>query len=611
MKDVPPYFWLADAEGWLRDADDAFGELLGYSRTELLGLHISDIDSEKDLQTVLPPLPQVVLREARFRKKDGSEVRVSCSTRYLRTGGGQYIAFVRESGLAAGLAAGEDLSRLILDAQSSSIVLFDMQSKTVWLNKSACQSSGRAFADCLGRRCRELWKGCGEVTCPNCLVKDVIATGRMEQRKMTMMDNRRWRVTGIPIEGGSGRMEYVLFIGDDITEYLTIAKETRQNHKLQSLGTLAGGIAHDFNNILSGIVGYTELSLAIVPEEGILRKNLLELAQAGKRATELVRQILTFSRRGEGKLVATQLPVIAKEVLQLLRSTLPSTIELRRKIDENVNPVLADPVQIHQIVMNLCTNASHAMEPDGGVLTVTIRPADLPAHFFQQNRDVFPGEYLQMSVSDTGIGMSQEVMASIFDPYFTTKPAGQGTGLGLSLVHGIVKDCGGHIAVDSAPGKGSTFTIYFPTVDRRHNIEAGEAPFSLLSGTETIMVVDDEPVVLKVTRSFLELQGYKVLTETNSQLALNIFRDNPKGIDMLISDVTMPHLTGDRLARECLAIRPDLPVILMTGYTDLVSEQSVKRDGVRALLMKPLVGRTFLSQVRHLLDGQRAMRTEL
>ncbi|HBG21561.1 MAG TPA: hybrid sensor histidine kinase/response regulator [Desulfobulbaceae bacterium] len=605
MKAVSPYFWLSDEKGWLRDADEAFGELLGYSRTELLELHISDIDCEKDLQAVLLPLPQVVQREARYRKKNGAELQVSCSTRYLQSGGGQYIAFVRESGLAAGLGAGQDLSRLILDAQCSSIVLFDMQSKAVWLNNSACESSGRDFGDCIGLRCRELWKGCGEVPCRNCLVKDVIATGRMEQRKMTMMDNRRWRVTGIPIEGGSGRMEYVLFIGDDITEYLTVAKETRQNHKLQSLGTLAGGIAHDFNNILSGIVGYTELSLAIAPEEGTLRKNLLELAQAGKRATELVRQILTFSRRGEGKLVATQLPVIVKEVLQLLRSTLPSTIELRRRIDENVNPILADPVQIHQIIMNLCTNASHAMEPDGGVLTVTIGPAELPAHFFQQNRDVFPGEYLQMSVSDTGIGMSQEVMASIFDPYFTTKPLGQGTGLGLSLVHGIVKDCGGHIAVDSAPGKGSTFTIYFPTVERSQHSETGESALCLLGGTETIMVVDDEPVVLKVTRSFLELQGYKVLTETNSQLALDRFRDNPEVIDMLISDVTMPHLTGDRLARECLRVRPDLPVILMTGYTDLVSEQSVKRDGVRALLMKPLVGRTFLSQVRHQLDTKR------
>lgn len=498
----------------------------------------------------------------------------------------------------------ENLFQMVLDAQTSNIVLFDLQSRVVWLNRSACLSSGLTLVDCIGRKCSELWAGCGETPCHNCPVKEVIATGRMDQRKMTMMGTRRWRVTAIPIRNTDGAMQYLLFVGDDITEYLTVAKEARQNHKLQSLGTLAGGIAHDFNNILSGIVGYTELARTVAPEEGPLRNYLQELTQAGKRATELVRQILTFSRRGEGKLVATQLPVIVKEVLQLLRSTLPTTIELKRDIEEDVNPVLADPVQIHQIIMNLCTNASHAMEPDGGVLTVTIRPAELPSRFFQRNRDAIPGEYLEMSVSDTGTGMTQEVMSSIFDPYFTTKPPGQGTGLGLSLVHGIVKDCGGQIAVESTPGRGSTFTIYFPTVARNSGAEAGEAPLCLLGGTETIMVVDDEPVVLKVIRTFLEMQGYKVVTETNSQVALNIFRNNPEGIDMLISDVTMPHLTGDRLARECLKVRPDLPVILMTGYTDLVSEQSVKRDGVRALLMKPLAGRAFLGQVRHLLDNK-------
>ena len=417
-----------------------------------------------------------------------------------------------------------------------------------------------------------------------------------------MPNNRRWRVTTIPIEDDAGKLQSVLYVGDDITEYLTIDKEVRQSHKLESLGTLAGGIAHDFNNILSGIVGYTELSLALVKEEGTLRKYLLELAQAGKRATGLVRQILTFTRRGEGKLVRTEVPILVKEVLQLLRSTLPTTIELKKKIDNNVDPVLADPVQIHQIIMNLCTNASHAMEPYGGVLTVTIGRAILPPHFFERNRDLIPGDYLQLSVSDTGCGMSQEVMTSIFDPYFTTKPPGQGTGLGLSVVHGIVKDCGGYITVDSSEGGGSTFTIYLPTVEKSSAYSAVDAIGDGLRGTETILVVDDEPVILDVIRTSLEMRGYTVQTEKNSQVALKKFRDNPRAIDLLVSDVTMPHLTGDRLAREFLAVRPDLPIILMSGYTDLVSDQSVRELGVRALMMKPLVGKTFLSTIRRLLD---------
>lgn len=604
MKAAYTHFWLSDAEGRLQDADESLGELLGYSRAELLGMAVSDIEPGLELQ----PQAKVTQREAYYRRKDGSEIQVTCRTRYLESFGG-HVTFMEASAPSEKPAGKGDtavLLQMILDAQCSNIVLFNIRSEVIWLNKSACLSSGLEFRDLIGRRCHQLWSYCGDKPCRNCLVQDVISSGKIEQRKITMMDSRRWRVTGIPIFNSTGTMEYVLFLGDDITEYLTIAKEARQSHKLESLGTLAGGIAHDFNNILSGIVGYTELSLAITPQQGPLRNYLLELAQAGRRATELVRQILTFSRRGEGKLIATELPVIVKEVLQLLRSTLPSTIELRKKIDSNVNPVLADPVQIHQIIMNLCTNASHAMEPYGGVLTVTIHSTSLPARFYEHNKDLFPGEYLLLSVSDTGSGMSQEVMASIFEPYFTTKPPGQGTGLGLSVVHGIVKDCGGYITVDSVPGQGSTFTIYFPTVERSGNLEAGNSSLGGLSGTETIMVVDDEPVVLKVTKTFLELQGYRVLTETNSQVALNKFRDDPQGIDLLISDVTMPHLTGDRLARECLAVRPDLPIILMTGYSDLVTEQSAKRDGIRALIMKPLVGKTFLSQVRHLLDVKRS-----
>ncbi len=420
---------------------------------------------------------------------------------------------------------------------------------------------------------------------------------------MIMPNNRLWRVTTVPIVDGAGTVQRVLYLGDDITEYLTIDKEVRQSHKLASLGTLAGGIAHDFNNILSGIVGYTDLALTIVQEEGALRQYLLELAKAGKRATELVKQILTFSRRGEGKLAPTEIPVIVKEVLQLLRSILPRTIAVKKKIDNSVLPVLVDAVQIHQIIMNLCTNASQAMEPDGGELTITVGRASLTAEFFACNRELLPGEYLQLSVSDTGCGMSIETMALIFDPYFTTKAMGQGTGLGLSVVHGIVKDCGGHISVDSAEGCGTTFTIYLPTVPRSAACEEVGDGSSRLGGTETILVVDDEPVVLDVTRIYLELQGYRVLTETNSRVALEAFRVNPAAIDLLISDLTMPYLTGDYLARECLALRPSLPIILMTGYSDRVSEQAMYDLGVRALMLKPVIGTIFLNKVRQLLDS--------
>lgn len=602
MRVMSKYYWLSDGSGRLLEIDEALAGLLGYSLSQIQAVAITDIEVGLTLQ----PSPSVWQRTARYRTRDGTTLNMHCCTRYSPVDGGQYFTFVQELHSAeepSVPAASNSLLHTILDAQPSNIVLFNLQSEVLWLNRSACRSCNGSLVELLGRKCHEIWPGCLERSCGSCPVEVTIASEKIEQGKMTMPNKRRWRVTTVPIHDAQGIIKSVLFVGDDITDYLTLDKEARQSHKLESLGTLAGGIAHDFNNILSGIVGYTELSLAVAGDEEPLKEYLQELAQAGKRATGLVRQILTFTRGGEGKLVSTEIPVIAKEVLQLLRSTLPSTIELKRKIDSSVDPVLADPVQIHQVIMNLCTNASHALEPRGGVLTVSIGKADVPQEIFQRNRDLLPGDYLQMSVSDTGCGMNQEVMASIFDPYFTTKPPGHGTGLGLSVVHGIVKDCGGHITVDSHEGEGTTFTIYLPTVARDRAFDLVAKGSSLLGGTETILVVDDEPVVLDVTKTYLEMQGYTVLTEKNSQVALNRFRDNPQAIDILISDVTMPHLTGDILAAGCLSIRPNLPVILMTGFTDRVSEQSVKQLGIQALMMKPLVGKNFLSLIRSLLDG--------
>lgn len=602
MRVMSTYYWLSDGSGRLLEIDEALAGLLGYSLSQIQTVAISDIEIGLTLQ----PSPSVWQRTAHYRTLDGTTLNMHCCTRYLPVDGGQYFTFVQELHSAeeqSTPAASNSLLHTILDAQPSNIVLFNLQSEVLWLNRSACRSCNGSLVELLGRKCHEIWPGCRERGCGICPVEVTIASEKIEQGKMTMPNKRRWRVTTVPIHDAQGIIKSVLFVGDDITDYLTLDKEARQSHKLESLGTLAGGIAHDFNNILSGIVGYTELSLAVAGDEGPLKEYLQELAQAGKRATGLVRQILTFTRGGEGKLVRTEIPVIAKEVLQLLRSTLPSTIELKRKIDSSVDPVLADPVQIHQVIMNLCTNASHALEPRGGLLTINIGKAEVPPEIFQRNRDLLPGDYLRLSVSDTGCGMNQEVMASIFDPYFTTKPPGHGTGLGLSVVHGIVKDCGGHITVDSQEGEGTTFTIYLPTVARDRAFDLVAKGSSLLGGTETILVVDDEPVVLDVTKTYLEMQGYTVLTEKNSQVALNRFRDNPQAIDLLISDVTMPHLTGDILASGCLLIRPNLPVILMTGFTDRVSEQSVKQLGVQALMMKPLVGKNFLSLIRRLLDG--------
>lgn len=596
------HYWLSDKAGHLLDVSSSLCRLLGYSRSEILGMMVIDLDEA----AILTPEAEHVTWQTQYITKSGQQVRVECCCHYSGHGGGQYSCFVEETPLQLESGAGSDsadLLKMILDAQQSNIVLFDCQKRVTWFNKLAAQTAEESGGGpIVGRCCSALWSNCQEGGCDQCPLDLVMETKLPVQKKMSIHDGRRWRVSAVPILQEDGEVQHILFVGVDITEYLTLAEGVRKNHKLESLGTLAGGIAHDFNNILSGIIGYTELALMHATEDSDLKNYLFELSRAGQRATELVRQILTFSRGGESKLVRTDLPALAHEVLQLLRSTLPATIELKKEIITEVNPVLADPVQIHQIIMNLCTNASHAMEPSGGVLSVEIGPAELPRLFFVQHPDLLPGEYLRLSVGDTGSGMSQDVAQSVFDPYFTTKPPGQGTGLGLSVVHGIVKECGGHIQVESEEGKGSVFTIYLPTVQRRESGDALLDNADMLRGAEKIMVVDDEPVVLEVTKTYLEMHGYTVIAERNSQKALEIFREAPLAIDMLVSDVTMPHLTGDRLAREFLAIRRDLPIILMTGYSDLVTEQRLMREGVKALVMKPLVGAVFLGQVRRLLD---------
>jgi len=601
MGQADSFYWLADANTMLLEIDTSLCRLLGYSCDDLRNAPLRKISD--NLQEFPKKFPYSGF--CSYLDSEGKPLLMQ-QTLFLREQSQTVFCamhLIQEEEAQA--AKNASLLQMILDAQPSSIVLLDSYMQVLWMNRTAMEYSGIDSTSLIGRACHEVWRKCRSGDCIKCPVEQCLAEGRMVQQKMNMAEGQRWRVTCIPVFNDLGGPGYALFVGDDITEYLTLAAEARQNHKLESLGTLAGGIAHDFNNILSGILGYTELSLAMVSDEGPLKENLRELVLAGKRATELVRQILTFSRRGESKLVPTHVPIIVKEVLKLLRSTLPTTIEIKRSIDSDVEPVLADPVQIHQIIMNLCTNASHAMEPGGGILTVTIRTVQAPGADVPPRAELMPGKYLLLEVSDTGSGINRDILESICDPYFTTKPQGQGTGLGLSVVHGIVKDCGGYIRVDSELGQGSAFSVYLPTVEYGVAEDAILSNAGLLRGKETIMVVDDEPMVLKVSGDFLQLYGYRVIAEHNSRTALERFQEDPGAIDLLISDVTMPNLTGDRLAREFLAIRPDLPIILVTGYSDHVSEQSVRTEGVASLLMKPMVGKSFLTHVRRLLDSRK------
>ncbi len=361
----------------------------------------------------------------------------------------------------------------------------------------------------------------------------------------------------------------------------------RQSQKMESLGTLAGGIAHDFNNILFPIVGYTEMVMEDLEPDSAARKNMEEVFKAGQRAQSLVKQILAFSRQRREERQPVQVKLILKEVLKLLEATLPSTIEIRPNILSS-GVINADPTEIHQIIMNLCTNAYHAMRDSGGVLDITLDDMVILGDDPIVKADFPPGPYIRLKINDTGAGMNGLIMQRIFDPYFTTKTKGEGTGLGLSTVHGIVKSLKGDITVASKHLKGSAFTIYLPLIENPDQRLPAFTSETAPTGHEHILLVDDEEMVCKMVKPMLERIGYRVTTYTDALEASAFFEHHSQGFDLLITDMTMPKLTGTDLTRRVKKVRPDFPVILMTGNGHLVDKEKATSLGVREFVIKPV-----------------------
>ncbi len=379
-----------------------------------------------------------------------------------------------------------------------------------------------------------------------------------------------------------------------------LGAQLRHSQKMEAMGTLAGGIAHDFNNILTAIIGYSELSLMDSEGNERLTGNLQEIYRAGNRATELVKQILTFCRQTEHERRPIQVSPIVKEALKLLRSSIPTTIEITPIIDENLGTTMADPTQIHQIIMNLCTNAAQAMEKTGGKLIVALERVTLGDHFRALHPDIEPGDYIQLTVSDTGHGIPSKIMDKIFDPYFTTKKMGEGTGLGLSVSQGIVKSYGGEITVESTLSKGATFRVYLPE-SGGNALEEEETAMVLPTGNQRILFVDDEPALVDMGQQRLTRLGYQVDAYTSSVKALSLFQTNPARYDLVITDMSMPMLSGDRLARRLIEIRPDIPIILCTGYNRQISDEKALACGIRSFLMKPITIKEMADTVKRVL----------
>jgi len=382
----------------------------------------------------------------------------------------------------------------------------------------------------------------------------------------------------------------------------------RQDQKMKAIGALASGISHDFNNILFPIMGYAEITLKLLPEDSPARKNLQEILNAGDRAKNLVKQILAFSRQEKQEKKQIQISPIVKEAVNFIKSTFPSTIKVTLDISNNLGTIQADPVQIHQIIMNLCTNAFHAMEKKGGILSIALKRIEFGPDDLGLRPELKAGAYNQLSVCDNGCGMEPHVREKIFEPYFTTKGQDKGTGLGLSITHGIVKNHGGNISVYSEPEKGASFYVYLPVIDSYSDEIETTSSITLPTGNEHILLVDDQIHILELMQQILERLGYTISFRTGSIDALEAFKANPDQYDLVITDYTMPNMTGIELAEALLNIRPDIPVILCTGFSEQGSNQTTRPSNITNILMKPVTLKDLSQTVRNALSGkQRTM----
>jgi len=457
--------------------------------------------------------------------------------------------------------------------------------------------------DATGEICHKVMHGLDE-KCQWCIHEKVMQGEFIRAEVLSPLDNKIYHGTSSPISHIPGSTSK-LTVFRDITEIKKLEERLQQAQKMETIGNLAGGIAHDFNNLLFPIIGMSELLLEDLSPGSHERENAEEILKAGKRGSDLVKQILTFSRQSEHKMMPTRIQKVLKEVIRLSRSTIPTYIEMKQDIQQNCGMIMADSSQIHQIGMNIITNAYHAVEDAGGTISVILKQIVIEGSESPEI-DLSPGPYAILSISDTGHGISQELVGKIFDPYFTTKEQGKGTGLGLAVVYGIVKKHGGIIKVYSKIGKGSTFDIYLPLMKKSIDTESVSEVEDYQGEGEWILLVDDEESVAKLEKQMLERMGYKVTYRLHSIEAFEAFRTRPSSFDLVVTDMSMPNMSGDQLAKKLKSIRPDVPVIICTGFSERLHEDDISQKRIDGILMKPILKSDMAKTVRKVLDEAKA-----
>ena len=509
------------------------------------------------------------------------------------------------------LKESEEKYRKLIEAANDAIILADAETGIILeVNKKGMELLGLCREEIIGKHFTQLYPEEDALFYKSAFERHVKAGGQAQEEIYLVHRSG----AGIPVEVSSsvievGGRKVLQGIFRDLTERRRAEEERqkmeaqlRQAQKMEAIGTLAGGIAHDFNNILSAIIGFGEMiEVFYSPQDPVLKGNLEEILKAAFRAKELVQQILTFSRKGEQDRKIMQLKPLIKESLSFLRASLPTTIEIRQSLEPEAGAIWADPTQMQQVVMNLCTNAAHAMGEKGGVLEVGLRALEVEPESVESVLVLIPGPYIRLTVQDTGHGITPEILERIFDPYYTTKGAGEGTGLGLAVVDGIVKSHNGAITVTSEPEVGTTFSVFFPRYKEREIPRSTDTPSPIPGGQGRILFVDDEPAIANLVKEALTILGYEVEASTGSMAALEIFLDRPEQFDLVITDLTMPHMSGVELAQELRRLRPELPVILCTGLGDPFNQDHLSNLGFRELLRKPLGVRDLAEVIKKVL----------
>ena len=598
-------------EGKFLRVNRRFCGMLGYTQEELQERSLTDVTcrefhevDDADRKRVAEGAVEWVSGEKQYLRKDGERLwcRTTLSLVHVASTHEQYLAAIVED-VSDRKRVEEERRQLAaaIEQAAEAIVITDADGTAQYVNPAWERVSGVSRSETLGKSMRALLGGRGGDAASRDLWDTVASgrtwTGRLQHKRPDGSMGVE-EVTASPVRDTAGNIVNFVAVTRDITGQLALESRLQRAQKLEAIGTLAGGIAHDFNNILSAIMGYTDLAISDLAPDSDLYSNLAEVAKASQRAKELVAQILAFSRQTDREIRPVRVQSIAKETLKLLRGSIPSTIEIREDIRQDCAPVLADPTGIHQILMNLGTNAYHAMQDEGGVLVLRLSQVEVSNSEIERDPSLSAGEYVRLEVHDTGHGMDEATLARIFEPYFTTKERGEGTGLGLATIHGIVSDLNGVIHVYSEPGEGSTFTVLLPCVHEDETAREAAPPTEQLRGTERVLLVDDEQPIGEFARTALERLGYRVTIQTSGPTALELFAGDPGAFDVIVTDQMMPRMKGIELIHKIHALRPDIPVILCSGFAETMRENTATDNNVQCHVMKPIIGADLARAIR-------------